>query len=183
MRGECAGSGDGEELRLGRVGAAREDDGGLGSEDDGCGLVLREVDYRLREDVSGLDVRHVEDVRVAGDFGFDALVLRRVRRYGVVERERPVDDAAFDLSAAVHLREQRGVDGRRHVGVDHFDCGERGDLRAGDAEGVREFDYVLNDVHLDFDVGIHVEGGVGDEEYAVVALDLVDVDVPLTSWM
>ena len=119
----------------------------------------------------------MEDVRVARDFGLDALVLGRVRRDGVVERERAVDDAALDLSAAVHLREQRGVDGRRHVGVDYLDGGESGDLRAGDAEGVRELDDVLDDVDLDLDVGIHVEGGVGDEEYAVVALDLVDVDV------
>ena len=76
-----------------------------------------------------------------------------------------------------HLGEERGVDGRRHVGVDDLDGGEGGHLRAGDAEGVRELDDVLDDVDLDLDVGIHVEGGVGDEEYAVVALDLVDVDV------
>ena len=38
VRGHCAGGGDREELRLGRVGAAGEDDGRLGSEDDGRGF-------------------------------------------------------------------------------------------------------------------------------------------------
>ncbi len=51
----------------------------------------------------GFEIGHDEDLRAARDLGFDALDLRGLGIDGVVEGERPIEDAAGDLPALGHF--------------------------------------------------------------------------------
>ena len=98
--------------------------------------------------------------------GDDALGARGGGRDGVVERERPVDDGAFDLAAVGHLAQRRRVQRGGHVRVDGLDRREDGDPRPRDAERVREVDRVAHDVGLVLQRRRDVDRGVGDDERA-----------------
>src|SRR5262249_53551488 len=67
----------------------------------------------LRQHVPGFEVGYDQDLRPAGDWRVDALDLRRLRIDRIVERERPVQDAAGDLASLGHLAERCCLDGRR----------------------------------------------------------------------
>ena len=69
----------------------------------------------LGQHVAGLEVRHDQDLRPAGDLRTDALDPGRLRVDRVVERERTVEKAAGDLPAVRHLAERGRLDGRRDL--------------------------------------------------------------------
>ncbi len=98
----------------------------------------------------------------------DALGPRRVLADRVVERERPVEDAALDLPAVRHLAQRRGVERRADVRVDGLHGREDRHLRHGDAEHVREVDRVAHDVGLLGQRRLDVDRGVGDQQDPVV---------------
>ena len=62
-------------------------------------------------------------------------MLRTLGADGVVEGQGPVDDASLDLTAAIHLRDDGGVDGAGHfLLVDLLHRGEKRHLGRFDAE-------------------------------------------------
>ena len=83
--------------------------------------------------------------------GANALGLGGLPADGVVERQRAIEDAAFDLAAVGHLAERGGIDRGGHLRVDGLDGGQNRDLRLTDAERNREIDGVLADVDLVFE--------------------------------
>jgi hypothetical protein len=82
----------------------------------------------------------------------------------VVERERAVENAAGDLPAVGHLAQRRGVDRRRHVGIDGFHRREDGHLGQRSTQGMCEIDRVLDDVHLVGERRGDVDGRIGDDQ-------------------
>ena len=146
------------------VGAARQDDRNARTEDDPRRLGRGKIDELLRDHVSGLEVRGHEDVRVSGDLRPDALCFRRIPRDGVVDAERPVQQAAGDLAPVEHLAERRRLDRGWYLRIDPLDRREERDLGQRDAQRLGEIDGVLDDVALCLQVGKDVDCRVGDEE-------------------
>ena len=60
----------------------------------------------LGQNVAGFEVRHQQDVRIAGDLGQDPLGLGRLLADRVVEGQRTVEHAAGDLAAIGHLAQR-----------------------------------------------------------------------------
>ena len=123
-----------------------------------------QVHELLRQHVAALEIRHHQDVGGARDLGHDALGACRSRRDRVVERQRSVEDGAFDLTPVGHLAQRGCVQRGRHVRVDGFHRGEDRDARPREAEGVREVDRIAHDVRLVDKRRRDVERGVGDDE-------------------
>ena len=112
------------------VGARREDDRHAGAEHDAGGVGMGEEGQVLRQHVAGLEVGDDEDLGVAGDRAADALDPRGLGVDGVVEGERPLEQAAGDLAALGHLAEGRGLDGRGDLRRHRLDRGEDRDPAA-----------------------------------------------------
>ena len=74
-----------------------------------------------------------------------------------IEIERPVDDAADDLTAIGHLGQNRAVERGRHFGLHHLDRGQHRYFRQVDTERACETDCVLADVALLVGVGRDVQ--------------------------
>ena len=98
-----------------RIRARRQHDRDPGAEHEARGVGLREEDEILGEHVAGFEIGHDQDLGAASDRRIDALDFRRLRIDGVVECQRPVEDAAGDLAAVGHLAERRRVDGRGNL--------------------------------------------------------------------
>ena len=92
------------------------------------------------------------------------LISRRLRADGVVESERPVENAAGDLAALGHLAERGGVDGGRNFRSHRLDRGKDGNPRRAQADLRKQIDGVLHDVALGFEIGENVDRGIGDEK-------------------
>src|SRR5512143_825376 len=72
------------------VRARGEDDRDASAEHDARRIGVREEGEVLGQHVAGLEIRHDEDVRLAGDLRFDALDPRRLWADRIVEGKRPV---------------------------------------------------------------------------------------------
>ena len=81
----------------------------------------------LGQHVAGLEIRHYQNLRPPRDLRFNSLDSRRFPVDGIVERQRPVEQSARDLSAVRHLAECGGLDRRRDLGGDSLDCRENRD--------------------------------------------------------
>ena len=128
------------------IGAAGQDDGHSGAEDEaGAVRVCQECEL-FREHVAGFEVRDEQNVGIAGNRGANAFGFGSLPADGVVEREGAVEDAESDLPAIGHFAERGGIEGGGHLRVDSFDSGQDGDLWLIDAERNREIDGVLADV-------------------------------------
>jgi hypothetical protein len=134
-------------------------------------------DQVLGKHVPGFEIGHHEDLGAARDLGFDALDLRCLGIDGIVEGEWPVEDAAGDLPPVGHLAERGGVDGRRNFRGHRFHRRKYGDARRAEADLREQIDDVLDDVALRIEIGINVDGGIGDEERLGIGRHVHDEDV------
>ncbi|KAG1438706.1 hypothetical protein G6F57_019734 [Rhizopus arrhizus] len=105
-----------------------------------------------------------QDVGVAGHARHDALLVRRVARDRVIERQRPIDIAAPDLLAVGHLRQRGGVQRGRHRRVDGLGRAQHRKLRARHTQRPRQVDGVLGDVRLFLQGRCDVDGRVRQDE-------------------
>ncbi len=87
----------------------------------------------------------------------------------VIEREWAVDLRSGDLATIGHLAQSRGLDRRRHGGVDALRGGEDRHADLGDTHGVRQVDGVLDDVDLVGESRRDRHRGVGDDQGVGVA--------------
>ena len=159
------------------VGARGQDDRHPRAENEPGGIGLGEKDEVLGQHVAGFEIGHDEDLGAAGDLGLDALDPRRLGIDGIVEGERPVEDAAGDLAAVGHLAERRGIDGRGNLRRHRLDGGKNGNPRRAEADLGEEIDDVLDDVALGVEVGGDVDGRVGDEQRLGVGRHVHDEDM------
>ena len=109
---------------------------------DTAGLRMRHERQLLRQHVARFKIGHDENVGAAGHQRFEALRLGRVDVHGVVHRERAIDDAAADLSALGHLRQDRGIERRRDLRVHRLYSRQHPDLRQFDPECQGEIDRI-----------------------------------------
>jgi hypothetical protein len=167
----------GEAASRRRIGAAGEDGGHAGAEDDAGQLRSAQVFKLLGEHVAALEIGDDEDVGLAGDGRDEVLDFGGLDADGGVKGQRAVEDAAGDLAAVGHLAEGGGVEGGLDLGVHGFDGRQQGNLGLGDAEGVSQVDGVLDDVDLVFKLGSDVDGRVGDEQGARVGRRIHNEDV------
>ena len=83
-----------------------------------------------------------------------------------VEGQRSVEDAAGDLAAVGHLAESRRVQRGLDLRVHRFHSRQHRHLGLGNAERVGQVDGVLHDVNLVLELGLDVDGRVGDQQGA-----------------
>ncbi len=136
------------EPRRDGVRAAREDDRHPRAEHDAGRVRAREERQALGQHVAGLEIRHDQHVGASGDRRVDLLDLHGLEADRVVERERPVEDAAGDLAAIGHLAQRARLDRRRHLRIDGLHRRQDRDAHLRKAHRVREVDRVLDDVDL-----------------------------------
>src|SRR5262249_9563174 len=96
-------NGAGGHARPDIVCARGEDDRHPRAEHDPCRIRLREESEILGQHVAGFEIRHDEDMRLAGDRRFDALDARSLWADRIVEGKRPVELATLDLPTIGHL--------------------------------------------------------------------------------
>ncbi len=161
----------------GRCRRGWENDGHARAEHDAGGIGIGEERQFLGQHVARLHVRHQQDVGITGDRRNDALRQRGFAADGVVECERAVEDAALDLSALGHFAERRGIDGGRDLRCHRLHRAEDRDLRPLDAERLRQFDGVGDDVRLLVQRRPDVDRGVGDEQQLGIGRHVHDEDV------
>ena len=101
-----------------------------------------------------------------GDLGNDPLDTRSGDGDGVVEGQRPVEQAASDLAAIGHLAQRRSVQRGRHRRADRLDCGQDCDLGFAHADHLRQLDGVADDVCLLFQSRGDIDRCIGDDERA-----------------
>jgi hypothetical protein len=89
--------------------------GTCGAEHHAGAVGVREEAELIGEHVAGREIRHEENVGIAGHFRRDPLDPRRLLADRVVERQRTVKDASDDLSAIGHLAQGGGVERRGHL--------------------------------------------------------------------
>src|SRR6266566_5466420 len=82
-----------------RVRTRRQNDGHPGAEHDARTICLGEVGEILRQHIAGFEIGNEQDLRTAGDLGFDPFDPSRFHIDGVVESKRSVELAAGDLPA------------------------------------------------------------------------------------
>ena len=138
---------------------------------------LRQEDEILGEHIAGLEIGHDQDLGASGDRRMDPFDLRCIHVDGVVECQRPVEDAAGDLPAVGHLAQRGRVDGRRNLGRDRLDSGKNCDPRRAKADLGKQIDGVLNDVALNVEIGENVDRGVGDEQCISMRRHIHDEDM------
>ena len=147
------------------------------AEDDPRGIGLGEIDKVLGKHVPGFEIGHHEDLRAARNLGFDALDLCGLGIDGIVEGQRPIEDAAGDLPALRHLAQRRSVDGRRNFRAHRFHRGKYGHARRAKADLGEEVDDILDDVALGIEIGKDVDRGIGDEERLGISRHVHDEDM------
>ena len=101
-----------------------------------------------------------------GDLGNDPLDTRSGDGDGVVEGQRPVEQAASDLAAIGHLAQRRSVQRGRHRRADRLDRGQDRDLGFAHADHLRQLDGVADDVCLLFQSRGDIDRRIGDDERA-----------------
>ena len=132
------------------VGPAGQNHGHSCAQNHACAVGIREKAQLLGEDVAGFEIRGKQNVRIAGNRGLNAFGLGRLFADGIVKRQRPIQNAALDLSAFSHLAECGRVDRGRHFRGDGFDGGENRDFWFFQAERDRQIDRVLTDINFVF---------------------------------
>ena len=105
------------------------------------------------------------------------LISRRLGIDGVVEGERPVEDAAGDLPAVGHLAERGRLDGRGNLRRHGLDRREDRNARRAEPDLREQIDRVLDDVALGVEVGEDVDRRVGDEQRLGIGRHVHDEDV------
>ena len=131
------------------------------------------MDQGLVDQVAGLNVGEQQDVGMAGGRTvLGALVPCGFGVDGDVHGQGAVHHAAGDLALGVHLAQLVRVHGAGHLGVDHFDSGQRRDLGALHAAGMGHGHGVLDDVDLVLQGGVGHKGHVAQEQQLLDALDL-----------
>ena len=98
-----------------RIGAAGQDDRHARAEHDAGGVGAGEEGELLGQHVAGLEIGHDQDVGLSRDLRDDPLLGRGRRADRVVEGQRPVEQAAGDLSAIGHLAQRRGIERRAQL--------------------------------------------------------------------
>ena len=157
-----------------RVGPARQDDRHPRPEHDPGRIRIGQEGQALGQHVAGLEVGDDKHVGLPGNRRSDVLDLGRAEIDGVVEGERPVQDAARDLAAVGHLAERRGFDGGRNLRVHGFHGGQDGDPNGLDAERMREIDGVLDDVDLVLQGRGDVDRRIGHDQGRLMARHVHD---------
>src|SRR5215813_15309349 len=99
------------------VRAACEYDRHPRAEDNARAVGTGEVLELLGDHVSGLEIRHEQDVRLSSDRRNDLLGLRGFLADRIVESEWAVENASGDLSAVRHLAKRSSVERRLHLRV------------------------------------------------------------------
>ena len=155
---------DGGDARGRAVGAARHDDRAARAEHQARILRAGQEHELLGEDIAGLEIGNDQHIGVARHVRHDAFRRSGVARDGVVEGERPIENAAGNLPAVGHLAERGRLHRRRNFRRHRFDRREDGDLRLPDADGAREIDGVLRDVALGEKIGRDVHRRVADQD-------------------
>jgi hypothetical protein len=69
----------------------------------------------LGQNVSGLEIRRQQNVRITSDLGANTLCSSRFFADGVVKRQRSIQDDPLDLPAIGHLAKRGSIDGGRHL--------------------------------------------------------------------
>src|SRR5207302_8097645 len=83
----------------------------------------------------------------------------------IVERQRPIEQAAGDLPAIGHLAKRRSLDSGRDLGDDGLYRRQNGySGKRAEAGMSEQVDSVLNDVALAIEIREDVDGSVGDED-------------------
>ena len=146
------------------VGARGQDDRHAGAEHDAGRIGLRKERQVLGQHVAGFEVRHDQNLRLAGDRRLDALDAAASGLMALSKASGPSSSppVIWPRSAILHSAAASIVEGmaRRH-GLDRR---EDGDLGRAEPERRVEIDGVLDDVALGHEVRRDVHGGVGDEE-------------------
>ena len=159
-----AGHGAAGEAGFSGVGTAGEDDGNAGAEDDAGQLRATEIFKLLGEHVATFEIGNDEDIGLSSDGRVELLDAGGLFANRGIEGERPVEDAAGDLSAVGHLAKRGGLHCGGDFGIHSLYGGKQCDLGLGNAEGVSEIYSVLYDVNLVFKLGLDIDGGIGDEQ-------------------
>ena len=107
----------------------------------------------LGEHVAGFEIGNDQDLGSPGDGRLDTFDLRGLGIDGIVESERPVEDAAGDLAAIGHLAQSRRLDRRGDLGGDRLDGRENGNPRRTKPDLGEQVDRVLDDVALGVEIG------------------------------
>jgi hypothetical protein len=89
---------------------------------------------------------------------------RRLGINGVVERERPVQKRARDLTPVSHLAQSGGVDRRGNLCRNRLHCAEQRDADLIVAHRMREIDRVLDNIDLGVEIGGDAHCRIGDDD-------------------
>src|SRR5215813_1705124 len=157
-----------------RIGARRQDNGDAGAQHDPGRIGPAEENEILGQHVAGFQIRHDKDLGSPGDRRLYSLDACRFWIDCVVEGQRPVEDAAGDLSSIGHLAERRSLDGGWDLRGHGFNSGEDRDARRAEADLGEEIDRVLYDVAFGLEIGKDIDRRIGDEERVRMVRDIHD---------
>jgi hypothetical protein len=157
----------GGQTRRDRVGPAGQDDRHARPEHDPRRIGIGHEAEALGQHSCRFQVGNDEDVGLSGHGRVDLLDLGGAEVDRVVERERPVEDAAGDLAALGHLAQAAAsmVDGTFGLIVSIAERIATSGFRH--AQRMSEVDRVLHDVHLVLERRKDVHRCVGDDDDAV----------------
>ena len=145
----------------GTVRTAGKDDRHPGAKDNARSLCIGQVLQLLGQHIARLQVWHNENIGPASDRGDDAFGTGSFRRHRVIKGQRAIYDSAGDLTAIGHLAQRCRFQGGLDLRSDGFDGRENRDPGNRIAEYVSQIDGVLHDITFRLQVGIDVEGSIG----------------------
>ncbi len=103
------------------------------------------------------------------------LYARALTTYSIVQGERPIDDAAPDLAAPIHLRQDRSGHRTGHfVRIDFFNRGKKCNLGFFHAQRLRHSHRRSNNVDKPGQIRRYVDSCIGDHQKFVISWDFHD---------
>jgi putative ABC transport system substrate-binding protein len=133
--------------RMRAIGTAGENNRHLRTENEAGRFRRREIIELLGQHISGLDIRHHENIRLARHRRCNALDARSFLADRIVERQRTIYDRTGDFAALRQLAQFGGIDGRRHVRADRLHRRQQRHLRHRQSKIVRECERRFNGLH------------------------------------
>src|SRR5208282_261202 len=166
--------GDGVHLVFGAFHARRNENRRLRPHHDVRAGRASQVLRRLAEHVGGLDARRHQTVRVARHRAVDSLRRRRQFQQRVVHGQRTVNLRVPEYSLRTHRGQGLRVFGGGHCVGYRFGGAHDGDFRPRDSEAAHHLDGVLDNLHLLFQIGSHVQSAVGHAHQALPAVPVLE---------
>jgi len=133
--------------------ARRNEDWDFGASHNVGALRAAQILHGFPQKIPSLDVRNYHAVGVTGDRMDDALGLCGGLQKCTIERKRAEDFCVTELAGLTHCGEISGVHTRGQRLTDRFRGAHNRDLRARQSQRTHDFDCVLHDLLLLFQVG------------------------------